>query len=231
MSSDPAADSSLHLRDLSFTWPGRSSPLFSISELTLNKNENLFILGPSGSGKTTLLNILCGILAPSAGDVWVQGTALYELSAARRDKFRSEHIGLIFQQLNLIPYLSMRENVLLPAHFAGKLSDLMQNRASQLLEALGFNREQMAARAGNLSVGQQQRVAIARALLMKPELIVADEPTSALDADNRDAFMQLLLSEAKDNGASVIFVSHDQELQRYFSKSLNMRDFAGGVLC
>jgi len=222
---------SLAIRNLMFSWPRASEPLFSLPELSLLPQENLFILGSSGSGKTTLLNIICGILPPQQGEVSIHGTSIYQLSARQRDRFRSDHIGLIFQQLNLIPYLTVLENVLLPAHFSGQINPTIKQRAVHLLTELGFLSELMKAQASKLSVGQQQRVAIARALLLKPQLIVADEPTSALDADNRDAFMQLLLAEANANQASVIFVSHDKHLQTYFANTLNMNDIAGAKTC
>lgn len=221
----------LDIQDLSFSWQSGQNPLFEIPSLQLAQKENIFLFGPSGSGKSTLLNIICGILPPSSGQVAIQGQNLYQLGNAKRDRFRSEHIGLIFQQLNLIPYLSMAENVLLPAFFANKANAQVESRATSLLSSLGFERQDFTQPASQLSVGQQQRVAIARALLLKPFLVVADEPTSSLDADNRDSFMQLLLNEAKENNSSVIFVSHDKALASHFKREIDMTTFKERAIC
>lgn len=135
---------------------------------------------------------------------------------------------MVFQQLNLIPYLSVLDNVLLGQAFAGKAADL--TRAQHLLRQLQLAEAMWTQPAAQLSVGQQQRVAIARALLGAPALLLADEPTSALDADNRDSFMRLLLSEADAAGSTVIFVSHDAALARYFSWQLDMGQLGRGLV-
>jgi putative ABC transport system ATP-binding protein len=220
----PAID----LKQLRFAYPG-SSWQFQLDALTLAAGQHLFVHGASGSGKTTLLNLLSGIARPDSGEIYINGTALHQLSARQRDTLRAKQIGVVFQQLNLIPYLSVLDNTLLSSHFAGQHGSAVLQRAEMLLQHLGIASTLWQQAAAKLSVGQQQRVAIARALLPKPALLIADEPTSALDSDNRDAFMRVMLSEADANGCSVIFVSHDKSLQQYFFQQLDMQQLAKGV--
>jgi len=219
----------IELKDLIF-WYQPGGWQLHLPALTLDSGQHLFIRGASGTGKTTLLNLLAGITRPNKGELWVQGQPLHQLSAAKRDKLRASQIGVVFQQLNLIPYLSVLDNVLLRASFAGKPGKQLQQRAEGLLQALSLAPELWLQQASALSVGQQQRVAIARALLTEPALLIADEPTSALDADNRDAFMQVLLAEADKCETTVIFVSHDQQLKQYFHYELSMTNLAQGVV-
>ncbi|KKO47434.1 lipoprotein [Arsukibacterium ikkense] len=201
----------------------------SLPELILQPGQHLFIKGASGSGKTTLLNLLAGIIAPRQGEIMLGGTPFSRLSPGKRDTLRARNIGVVFQQLNLISYLSVLDNVLLSAHFAGCNNAESRQRALLLLQRLGLGADLAEQQAAALSVGQQQRVAIARALLTKPALLIADEPTSALDADNRDSFMQVLLEQANACGTTVIFVSHDAGLRQYFALQLDMQNLAQGV--
>ncbi|MFC4655720.1 ABC transporter ATP-binding protein [Rheinheimera marina] len=217
----------LELKNLSFSWPGQA-PLLQIPQLTLQQGQHLFVYGPSGSGKTTLLNLLCGIYPNQQGEIWVNGVQASALTARKRDALRASAIGVVFQQLNLIPYLTVLQNVLLISAFGGPKADVGQ-RAGELLNRLGLPEAFWQKKATELSVGQQQRVAIARALLNKPALLIADEPTSALDHKHRDAFMQLMLTEAGHDGTTVIFVSHDPTLKRHFHLQLDMEQLAQGV--
>ena len=217
----------LELKNLSFSWPGQA-PLLQISQLILQQGQHLFVYGPSGSGKTTLLNLLCGIYPNQQGEIWVNGVQASALTARKRDALRASAIGVVFQQLNLIPYLTVLQNVLLISAFGGTNPDVRQ-RAGELLNRLGLPAAFWQKKATELSVGQQQRVAIARALLNKPALLIADEPTSALDHKHRDAFMQLMLTEAGHDGTTVIFVSHDPTLKRHFHLQLDMEQLAQGV--
>ncbi len=216
----------VELKNLRHQWPGQAFTL-EIPALRLATGQHLFVRGASGSGKTTLLNLLCGVLTLQQGEIWLQQQRLQPNKAAVRDRIRAREIGVVFQQLNLIPYLSVLDNVVLGQAFSGKAADLA--RARDLLTALQLPDNLWQAPAAQLSVGQQQRVAIARALLGKPTLLIADEPTSALDADNRDAFMRVLLQEANDAGSTVIFVSHDQALAQYFAFQLDMNRLQDGV--
>lgn len=219
----------LELKNFHFQWPGQQKFQLNIGDLTLAPGQHLFVRGASGSGKTTLLNLLSGIHPLTRGEIWLHGAQLQPAKAAVRDQLRARNIGVVFQQLNLISYLSVVDNVLLAAAFAKTDLHQARLRAQQLLQALGMSESLWPQPASQLSVGQQQRVAIARALLNEPALLIADEPTSALDADNRDAFIRLLLTEADRCGSTVIFVSHDAGLADYFQWQLRMDQLELGV--
>ncbi len=217
------------LEQTRFRWPGQSNDLIDIDELTLQAGEHLFVRGASGSGKTTLLNLLAGVHTPTAGVVRLLGTDLAELSASRRDQFRADHIGVIFQQFNLLPYLSTVENVTLACAFSARKreraaeSTEVKTAARNLLSALNLPDSSYDAPVNELSVGQQQRVAVARALIGGPEIIIADEPTSALDTENRDRFLELLFREAEARSCTLVFVSHDPQLAGRFTRSIELR--------
>lgn len=214
------------LSDISFRWTDSQSPTLDFECLDIRRGEHVFIKGPSGSGKSTLLGLLTGIITPQRGKVQILDTELSALKQNQRDKFRADHIGYIFQQFNLLPYLSMVENVVLPCHFSQKrkanISQEIGKTARHLLERLHLGKELLDKPIVELSIGQQQRVAAARALIGRPELLIADEPTSALDFDNRTAFIELLMEEAKAAGSTLIFVSHDPTLESMFDKSIQL---------
>jgi putative ABC transport system ATP-binding protein len=218
----------LQVKDLSFSWRA-SSFRIAITDLHVQSNEHWLLEGPSGSGKSTLLQLLGGVLLPQRGDVRILGQSWAALSAAQRDSRRADRVGFIFQQFNLVPYLSALENVLLPCRFSPPRRQAAQSggglvdEARRLLAALGLGAKDLQfRRAGRLSVGQQQRVAAARALIGKPALVLADEPTSALDANNRDAFLQLLFSEARSANTAIVLVSHDASLRPHFERHLRL---------
>jgi putative ABC transport system ATP-binding protein len=220
----------LELSQLGFAWPGQTE-LLDIPAFQLAKGESLFLNGPSGSGKTTLLGLLGGVQRAGRGTVRLLDQDLSLLSAGARDRFRVDHTGYIFQQFNLLPFLSVRENVALPCRFSRLRTERARQRhgsveqaARQLLDHLGLPAALHERRAEALSIGQQQRVAAARALIGQPELVIADEPTSALDADAREAFLHLLFAECRAAGASLLFVSHDQSLAPLFDRSLSLLD-------
>ncbi|WP_079204565.1 ABC transporter ATP-binding protein [Pseudomonas sp. CC6-YY-74] len=221
----------ISLSNLGFAWPGQAQ-LLDIPSFTLQRGESLFLKGPSGSGKTTLLGLLGGVQTPNRGSIRLLDQELSVLSASARDRFRVDHTGYIFQQFNLLPFLSVRENVELPCHFSKTRAQRAIQRhgsidqaAATLLAHLGLQEPTLLERrADALSIGQQQRVAAARALIGQPELVIADEPTSALDADAREAFLQLLFAECRDAGASLLFVSHDQSLAPLFDRSLSLAE-------
>jgi len=220
----------LEISGLGFAWPGQDE-LLNIPEFHLKAGETLFLKGPSGSGKTTLLGLIGGVQLAGRGSVRLLGEDLGKLSAAKRDHFRVDHTGYIFQQFNLLPFLSVRENVELPCHFsrlraarAAQRHGSIHQAAEQLLQHLGLTADLWTRRADTLSIGQQQRVAAARALIGQPELVIADEPTSALDSDTREAFLGLLFAECRAAGASLLFVSHDQSLAALFDRSLSLAD-------
>ena len=221
----------IELSDLSFNWPGHPQ-LLDIPSFRLETGETLFLKGPSGSGKTTLLGLLGGVQKPVSGSIRLLNQDLSGLSAAARDRFRVDHTGYIFQQFNLLPFLSVRENIELPCHFSSIRAERaiqrhgsVENATNTLLAHLGLKDPAMLTRrADSLSIGQQQRVAAARALIGQPELVIADEPTSALDADSREAFIRLLFAECREAGASLLFVSHDQSLAPLFDRNLSLSD-------
>lgn len=228
----PYGDVSLvSCRGLQFTWPGSDATL-TMDDFSVAPGERMFLCGPSGSGKSTLLGLLAGVLRATRGEVTVLGVPLSTLSASQRDHFRAEYLGYIFQQFNLLPFLSPVENVLLGcawspvrAHRAGLTRQAQRAEALRLLDALGLVAQIVErSRTGSLSVGQQQRVAVARALIGGPQLLIADEPTSALDTDSRDAFLRLLLAECTRHGTGVIFVSHDMNLARHFDRAAALGD-------
>jgi len=216
----------LSITDLAFGWdPAR--PLLRIDALQLAAGERLFLRGPSGSGKSTLLSLIAGVLLPQRGSIRFNDTALERLRPAARDRLRADHIGFVFQQFNLLPYLDAVDNVLLPLGFsrrrAARVGGNPATHAQALLQRLELDPQALAGRpAAELSVGQQQRVAAARALIGAPELVIADEPTSALDSDARDAFLGLLFDECRRAEAALLFVSHDRSLQERFDRVLDL---------
>jgi putative ABC transport system ATP-binding protein len=220
----------VEIRDLGFRWGEDSPPVLELSELVIERGERVFIEGPSGSGKSTLLGLLAGVATASSGTLRVLGRELGRLGGADRDHFRADHIGYIFQMFNLIPYLSMTENVMLPARFsrrrsveALRRSPSVRAEALRLLGDLDLGDHETHRRAvTSLSVGQQQRVAAARALLGAPELLIADEPTSSLDADRRESFIRLLFKECAEAGSTLVFVSHDASLEPLFDRVIRL---------
>ena len=196
--------------------------ILDIPSWSMKQGTSVFLHGESGSGKSTLLNLLSGMLVSKAGEITIAGTSLQKLNSRQRDRFRAEHIGVVFQQFNLIPYLSVMDNVLLAANFASGLSPEIEQKAKDLFAQVNLPESLYQQKAMSLSIGQQQRVAIVRALLNTPDLLLVDEPTSALDANNRDAFIRLLLSVVSKNSTSLVFVSHDLSLASYFDETVEL---------
>lgn len=182
--------------------------------------------GPSGAGKSTFLSLLAGMLLPSSGTLEVLGEAPDSKRAGARDRFRADHLGVIFQQFNLVPYLTALGNVTLPCRLSktrlARTAPSPEKSGEHLLSQLAIPESHWHQPVQALSIGQQQRVAAARALIGAPELILADEPTSALDTDNRDRFLDLLLGLAAERQSSVVFVSHDRGLAGHFHHQLNL---------
>lgn len=216
----------IEMKDLRFSYPGRGEAVLRIPEFRVQKGEALFLHGPSGTGKTTFLEILAGVLQPTEGSLKILGQDFSKLTSAQRDAFRAEHMGYVFQSFNLIPYLSVRENIELPMHLSpARKARLETLDREMVIRALCGNLgigDLLDKNVTELSVGQQQRVAVARALLGKPDLLLADEPTSALDTDHREKFLRLLFELAELYGTTVIFVSHDRTIESMFSRSLSL---------
>ena len=179
--------------------------------LTIAPGEIVVLVGRSGSGKSTLLNLVAGIDRPTAGSVLVNGTDLTALDEQARTQFRRRHIGFVFQFFNLIPLLTVEENLLLPLDLNGQADDKGVARARTLLERVG-----LAGRGDSyperLSGGEQQRVAVARALIHDPALILADEPTGNLDADTAAGVLDLLDTLARESGRTVVMATHSREV-------------------
>ena len=222
----------IELSDLRFRWH-RSEPLvIDIERLEVATGERILVKGPSGSGKTTLLNLLGGVALPEAGSISIAGTELSTLGAAARDAFRADRIGFVFQLFNLVPYLSLIENVLLPCSFSALRRERCRERdsnleaeARRLLDHMELDVAALEKRpVAELSVGQQQRVAVARALIGAPALVIADEPTSALDADTRRSFLDLLFGELASVGATLVYVSHDGSIEEAFDRSIALTE-------
>lgn len=217
----------IQLEDLSFAYHSKQAPVLAIEQLSIQAGERIFLKGASGSGKSTLLSLLAGVLTPQQGRVEILGQDLGSMRGSRRDHFRADHVGFIFQMFNLIPYLSLIDNVLLPCRFSKQRQTkacanglTLHDEALRLLQHLGLDKTLASRRVTELSIGQQQRVAAARALIGAPEIIIADEPTSSLDADARESFLKLLFTECDAAGSTLVFVSHDSSLESLFPRSI-----------
>jgi len=222
----------VQLESVAFQWPRSEQPVLSVEEFSITRGERVFLQGPSGSGKTTLLSLIAAVLTPQAGRIVIDDVALNTLRGGQRDQFRVDRIGLVFQQFNLLPFLSVSDNIQLPCRFsklrraqAGESGLTLNAETDRLLRAMHLSPADIRNRAvTELSVGQQQRVAVARALIGRPALVIADEPTSALDSDTRQAFLDLLFAEVQGAGCSLLFVSHDASLATAFDRSCDLRE-------
>lgn len=219
----------LMLDSVRFRHPGAPGDTLDLPRLELRAGARLLIRGPSGCGKSTLLSLAAGVLLADEGSVELLGRDWRSMSASARDARRVDHVGYIFQQFNLLPYLSVRDNVLLPCRFSAlrraraiERHGRAENAARSLLQALGLGEELQQRAASDLSVGQQQRVAAARALIGQPEIVIADEPTSALDEARRDEFMRLLIAQCEQAGSALLFVSHDSRLATHFQEVVDL---------
>jgi putative ABC transport system ATP-binding protein len=190
-----------------------------IDALQVERGEHTLLLGPSGCGKTTLLNILAGLTAPLNGEVRVDSAFPANMSAAERDQFRGKTIGLVMQRLHLIRALTVEANLKLTQRLAGRPVDAP--RIHEVLATLGIA-DKLKAFPRALSQGEAQRVAIARAVINHPPLILADEPTSALDDKNCEAAIDLLFTQARSHGATLIVATHDARIKSRFSRVVNL---------
>lgn len=210
----------IDLSDVRFHYPEQlNQTVLNIPSWSLSAGEQAFVHGPSGGGKSTLLNLLSGLLVPTEGQIEILGQRLDKMTDRQRDRFRANHIGYVFQQFNLIPYLNAFDNIFLASQFSQrKKKAVLNGDVKKLLTDLNIAESDWHRPIRNLSIGQQQRVAIARALINKPQLLIADEPTSSLDTANKDAFMALLMSIVEANHMTLLFVSHDLSLSACFNR-------------
>lgn len=231
MLSERNNNTAIHLSNIDFCWGSAKNDFrIRIKDFQLKKNESGILVGPSGAGKSTLLSILCGILSPQKGMTQILGENIEDMSDSERDRFRANHMGIIFQQFNLVPYLSAIDNVLLPLHFSptrrqasGKIQSKTNAEAKRLLDALGINSKTLGIqKAATLSIGQQQRVAAARAFIGSPELIIADEPTSSLDEKNQTEFLEQLFKQKDATGTSLLMVSHNKNISKRFDRLIEL---------
>ena len=198
----------LNLRNLSkrFASGGETLPLFEGLDLRLFPGETCLLLGQSGCGKSTLLNLIAGLIAPDEGEIWLGETRLDTLPADERARLRGRHFGIVYQDFNLLPTLTVEENLRLPLEINHLPRDMA--RLDALLDRLGMSHKRHAW-PEQLSGGQRQRVALARVLIHKPQWLLADEPTKSLDEHNAEQVMALMMAAVRDTGAGLLLVSHN----------------------
>jgi putative ABC transport system ATP-binding protein len=215
----------VRIRDLSKAYMegGRSHAVLRDVTLDLAPAESVALLGPSGSGKSTLLNLISGMDAPDRGRVEVAGTDLTALNERDRTLFRRQNVGFVFQFFNLIPTLSVEENLLLPLELAGRIDPEHRARAEALLHTVGLGGRERAF-PDRLSGGEQQRVAVARALVLRPALVLADEPTGNLDREAGDVVLSLLDDLVREEGSALVTVTHSRRVAERADRILVLRD-------
>ncbi|RZU39018.1 ABC transporter ATP-binding protein [Edaphobacter modestus] len=219
--------SAVVMQDVSFGYEAHA-PIMQVKEFNIEKGKRVFLHGSSGSGKTTLLGLIAGVLLPQHGTCEVLGKELTHLSLSARDRHRGSEMGYIFQSFNLIPYLSVKENIELPCRVHAKrlkriAAPTLGDEVRRIAERLDLH-HYLDRGVTKLSTGQQQRVAIARAVIGRPRLVIADEPTSSLDSDRQEAFLQLLLEVCDEARATLIFVSHDRSLMSHFDERISIAE-------
>jgi putative ABC transport system ATP-binding protein len=226
---EPVLESSeaINLQNVVFGYD-RRSPVLQVEELIVKTGKRVFLYGPSGSGKTTLLGLITGILQPQSGSCKVLGQEMTRMSMSARDQLRGSEIGYIFQSLNLIPYLTVEQNVVLPCHIHARrrkniVAPTVNEEVERLISRLELDTH-IDRGVKELSTGQQQRVAIARAIIGKPSLVIADEPTSSLDTDRQQAFLELLFEVCDEAKATLVFVSHDRSLMTRFDEQIALSE-------
>ena len=222
----------LELKNIKYRWPQQTRDCLSIEHWAIAQGETLFVQGESGSGKSTLLSLIGGLIQAQAGELLFNFDGkcfdIGQLSNTQKDQWRVDYLGFIFQQFNLLPYLSMIDNVALPCLMSKRRKRLatttatLQEEVVRLLTRLDLSADLHHQPVRQLSIGQQQRVAAARALIGQPALIIADEPTSALDAARQEGFLTLLNQACVENGSSLLFVSHDLRLASQFDRQVTL---------
>lgn len=214
-------------KDVSFQYRAGNFNL-SIPRLKISKGERVACVGPSGSGKTTLLNLTAGILVPQKGSVFIEGFELSNASDRQKRAYRISNIGFVYQDFGLIDYLNVLDNILHPFRITSalKITKTARKRAVQLADQMGIA-DKLSSYPSSISHGERQRTAICRALLTKPKLILADEATGNLDPHNKLHILELLFKAVDDHEATLLAVTHDQELLQHFDRIINFKDFLG----
>lgn len=217
----------INVQSLDFRYPSGDFCL-SIADFTVTQGEKVAVIGPSGSGKTTLLNLIAGIIHPKIGSIQVGDVQVDQLNDAQRRRFRISNIGFVFQDFELLEYLSVLDNILHPYRIskALKLDQSVRQRATQLAEQMAIA-DKLKRSVGYLSQGERQRVAICRAMLTNPDLILADEATGNLDPKNKTHILELLFKSVEDNKATLLAVTHDHELLPHFDRVVDFQQFYG----
>ena len=220
-------DSIVKIESLRFQWSKNSNFKIFVPKLEVGRGKKVLFLGESGSGKTTLLSLICGFLEPLSGSISINDKIISDLTSTNKDAYRSDNIGIIFQQFNLLPYANVIDNIILPLYFSKQRSKKVENKinaAMNLCNQLRLPESILNQKASNLSVGQQQRVAVARALIGSPSIIVADEPTSSLDTEAQELFLDLMFDQISKNSSTLLMVSHDKSLTNYFDQVIDINE-------
>jgi putative ABC transport system ATP-binding protein len=215
----------IQINNLDFSYP-ESGFRLTIPELSIKKNEKIVIVGPSGTGKTTLLNLIAGILAPASGSLKIDGVDITRFETEDRQDLRAVKMGLVFQEFELLDYLSVLDNILLPYRVNAilQLEQTVIDRAVWLAEKVGLGNK-LNRRPGHLSQGERQRTAVCRALLTQPAILLGDEPTGNLDPRNRDQVMDILFEYSQEVSAPLVIITHDQELLSRFDRRVDVTKF------
>ncbi|MDA7859312.1 ABC transporter ATP-binding protein [Mariniblastus sp.] len=211
----------IQIENLKFQYP-RTEFMLRLPRLVVESGQRVAVVGPSGCGKTTLLNLISGITLPLEGAVMVCGEEVSAMSDASRRNFRIAKIGMVFQQFELVEYLDVLSNILLPFSINSTLSESSETRcrAIEFAEAMGL-KEKLARRPAQLSQGEQQRVAICRALITEPGVVLADEPTGNLDPKNKRRILDLIFQLAEKNNQTLIVVTHDMGILDGFDRVID----------
>jgi len=215
----------IKIRELYFEYPGSDFTL-SIAELDIKRGAKTAVIGPSGYGKTTFLNLLSGISTPTKGDIEIDSRNIGSLSDSERRSFRISRIGFVFQNFELVEYLTILDNILLPYRInpSLKLTGEVRSRAEDLAEKMGLS-DKLKRNVTKLSQGEMQRVAICRALLTGPGLLLADEPTGNLDPRNKELTIEALFDYAEQNESTLVTVTHDHSLLGGFDSVVDLRSY------
>jgi len=214
----------IDIQNISKNYQAGSTPVTAIKHMNffIDDGEFVTIMGQSGSGKSTLLSIIGGLNHPSLGNVFIDSLDIYHLTSEQRADFRSEYIGIIFQSFQLIPYLTVVENVKLPMAVSGVKSKIQEKMAISVLEKVGLG-DKVNRLPDQLSGGEQERVAIARAVVNNPPILLADEPTGNLDSQTSEEIMNLL-KQFNASGQTIVMVSHDPAMSKFSSRVINVKD-------